>query len=58
MSDVTDWQYWKTEGLGAYFVKLDVLAPSFLIAMIFGWIFSKIFPPSQPSGSQSTARQS
>ena len=31
--------------VGIYFQKLDVLAPSFLIAMIFGWIFSKIYPP-------------
>lgn len=34
------------EGIGAYFVALDVLAPSFLVAMIFGWIFSKLYPPS------------
>jgi sodium/proline symporter len=33
------------DSIGAYFVKLDVLAPSFLIAMIFGFLFSKIFPP-------------
>ena len=32
------------EGVGDYFVALDVLAPSFLVAMIFGWIFSKIYP--------------
>jgi sodium/proline symporter len=32
------------EGVGDYFVALDVLAPSFLIAMIFGWIFSKVYP--------------
>lgn len=32
-------------GIGAYLEKLDVLAPSFAIAMLFGWIFSKIFPP-------------
>jgi len=32
------------ESVGEYFVALDVLAPSFLIAMIFGWIFSKIYP--------------
>lgn len=31
--------------VGAYFVKLDVLGPSFLIAMIFGWVFSKAYPP-------------
>lgn len=32
------------DGVGKYFVELDVLAPSFAIAMIFGWIFSKIYP--------------
>ena len=32
------------ESVGEYFVALDVLAPSFLIAMIFGWVFSKIYP--------------
>ena len=35
------------ESVGEYFVALDVLAPSFLIAMIFGWIFSKMYPPKQ-----------
>ncbi|MBR9919239.1 MAG: sodium/proline symporter [Bacteroidetes bacterium] len=33
------------EGIGPYFEKLDVLAPSFLIAMIAGFVFSKIYPP-------------
>ena len=32
------------EGVGPYFEKLDVLAPSFLIAMIAGWGFSKLYP--------------
>ena len=32
------------EGIGPYFEKLDVLAPSFLISMIFGWIFTKLYP--------------
>jgi sodium/proline symporter len=32
------------ESVGAYFVQLDVLGPSFFIALIFGWIFSKLFP--------------
>jgi sodium/proline symporter len=32
------------EGVGDYFVALDVLAPSFLVALIFGWIFSMIYP--------------
>lgn len=30
------------EGVGPYMEKLDVLAPSFLIAMIMGWIVSKL----------------
>ena len=33
------------EGVGDYFVELDVLAPSFLMAMIFGFIVSKVSPP-------------
>lgn len=33
------------EGVGIYFEKLDVLFPSFLIAMLVGWVFSKVFPP-------------
>jgi len=32
------------DGIGPYFEKLDVLAPSFLIAMILGWGFSKMYP--------------
>lgn len=32
------------DGVGPYFEKLDVLGPSFLIAMLFGVIFSKLFP--------------
>jgi sodium/proline symporter len=32
------------EGIGPYFEKLDVLAPSFLISMILGWVFSKLYP--------------
>ncbi len=32
------------ESIGIYFEKLDVLAPSFLLAMIAGWIFSKLYP--------------
>jgi len=32
------------EGIGPYLDKLDVLAPSFAIAMVFGWIFSKVYP--------------
>jgi len=32
------------DAIGPYFEKLDVLAPSFLIAMILGWGFSKMYP--------------
>jgi Na+/proline symporter len=35
------------EGIGAYLVELDVLAPSFALAMIVGFIVSKIFPPKE-----------
>jgi sodium/proline symporter len=31
--------------VGAYFVELDVLAPSFVVAMIVGVVSSKIYPP-------------
>ena len=31
-------------GVGAYLEKLDVLTPSFILAMISGWIFSRIYP--------------
>ncbi len=34
------------EGVGIYFEKMDVLFPSFVIAMIVGFIFSKIYPPN------------
>lgn len=33
------------DGIGPYFVQLDVLAPSFAMAMIVGYIVSKIYPP-------------
>lgn len=33
------------EGIGEYLVELDVLAPSFALAMIVGYVVSKIFPP-------------
>ena len=32
------------EGIGPYFVELDVLAPSFALAMLVGFIVSKMFP--------------
>jgi sodium/proline symporter len=38
------------DSVGAYFVKLDVLAPSFVIAMLMGWIVSKFF--SKPTSAK------
>lgn len=35
------------EGIGAYFKELDVLAPSFALAMIVGYFVSKLFPPKE-----------
>jgi sodium/proline symporter len=35
------------EGIGPYFDKLDVLAPSFALAMLVGFIVSKLFPKSE-----------
>tara|TARA_B110000046_G_scaffold35749_2_gene39109 strand:- start:76244 stop:77773 length:1530 start_codon:yes stop_codon:yes gene_type:complete len=35
----------KMPDVGEYFIALDVLAPSFAIAMLVGFIFSKVYPP-------------
>lgn len=35
------------ETLGAYFVAIDVLFPSFLVSMFIGYIVSKMYPPRQ-----------
>ena len=35
----------KMDTIGDYFVALDVLAPSFVVAMIVGVIVSKRYPP-------------
>ena len=32
------------ESIGAYFIELDVLGPSFALAMLVGYVVSKIFP--------------
>jgi Na+/proline symporter len=32
------------EGIGPYFERLDVLAPSFIISMFTAWVFSKLYP--------------
>ncbi|WP_019038284.1 sodium/proline symporter [Psychroflexus tropicus] len=34
----------ESKTLGVYFEKIDVLLPSFLIALGFGWLFTKLFP--------------
>lgn len=39
------------ETLGDYFQALDVLGPSFVVSIVFGWVFSKIYPPSNISES-------
>jgi sodium/proline symporter len=41
----------KIEVIAAYLKELDVLAPSFALAMIVGYIVSKIYPPKH-SGNQ------
>jgi Na+/proline symporter len=33
------------DGIGVYLEKLDVLFPSFVVAMVVGFIVSKIYPP-------------
>jgi sodium/proline symporter len=35
------------ESIGPYLDKLDVLAPSFAIALFCGWLFSKLYPARQ-----------
>ena len=40
------------EVLGPYFKELDVLAPSFALAMMAGYIVSKVFPPKPLEGGQ------
>ena len=30
--------------IGIYFKRLDVLAPSFIVSLLFGWLFTKIYP--------------
>ena len=33
------------DSIGEYFVAIDVLAPSFAVAMLVGFIISKMYPP-------------
>lgn len=37
------------ESIGPYFEQLDVLAPSFLLAIIAGWGFTKLYPKEKTS---------
>jgi sodium/proline symporter len=30
--------------IGIYFDRLDVLAPSFIVSLLFGWVFTKLYP--------------
>ena len=39
------------EGLGEYFKELDVLAPAFALAMLAGFVASKLFPPKRVEAS-------
>lgn len=41
------------EGIGAYFVQLDVLGPSFVISMFAGWLFSRLYPSKQVVSNKS-----
>lgn len=38
------------DGIGAYFKELDVLAPSFALAMLVGYLVSKVFPVKEEVG--------
>jgi Na+/proline symporter len=40
--------------VGKYFVALDVLAPSFAIAMAMGWVVSKFFSKKTSEGTDSS----
>jgi sodium/proline symporter len=35
--------------IGIYFDRLDVLAPSFIISLFFGWLFTKLYPIKKES---------
>jgi len=40
------------EGIGPYLQELDVLAPSFAMAMLVGFIVSKLFPAEEVEAEQ------
>ena len=35
--------------IGIYFDRLDVLAPSFVVSLFFGWLFTKLYPIKKES---------
>jgi hypothetical protein len=39
------------DGFGIYLEKLDVLFPSFVVAMLVGYIVSKVYPPKEILGT-------
>ncbi|MDA9289302.1 hypothetical protein OAB31_01295 [Polaribacter sp.] len=39
------------DGIGPYLKELDVLGPSFALAMLAGWIVSKIAPPKDANAA-------
>jgi len=42
----------ESETFGIYFEKIDVLLPSFLIALGFGWLFTKLMPRPKEAEKQ------
>lgn len=45
------------EGIGSYFEKLDVLAPSFVISMFAAWSFSKMYPRKREASKEESQLQ-
>ena len=39
------------DGIGPYLKELDVLGPSFALAMLAGWTVSKIAPPKDATAA-------
>ncbi|MDC1514830.1 hypothetical protein N8451_02105 [Polaribacter sp.] len=39
------------DGIGPFLKELDVLGPSFALAMLAGWIVSKIAPPKDATAA-------
>lgn len=45
------------EGIGKYFEKLDVLAPSFVISMLVAFVFSKLYPDTRDEEREAQLEQ-